>query len=89
MARFRGTVQGNRSEASRLGHPKDGLRVEANGWNGGVRVYAEANGDADTFHVYATGGSNGYTLDRYLATIKVAPDGTRTIVPVVKELTTD
>jgi hypothetical protein len=65
MARFRGTVQGQRGEASRLGNAKTGLTVTANGWDCGVRVEAfarisSATGEPlDLFHIYATGGSNG------------------------------
>ena len=33
MARFRGTVQGNRGEASRLGHATTGLETTAATWN--------------------------------------------------------
>ncbi len=58
MSRFRGTVQGNRGEASRLGSKKNGLLTECNGWNGGVSVHAEVNDkDEDIFYVYATNGS--------------------------------
>jgi len=45
MARFYGSVQGNRGEAHRLGHAKGGLRVEARTWSHDVTVhlYADAN----------------------------------------------
>ena len=58
MAHFRGTVQGNRSEASRLGHKNSGLDVTCNGWEQGIRVCARhlENGK-DAFTVYANGGS--------------------------------
>lgn len=60
MARFRGTLQGARGEASRLGTPKTGLTVTCNGWDAGVNIQATAGpGDADTFAIYMTGGSNG------------------------------
>lgn len=62
MARFRGTIQGNRGEASRLGTKGSGLGVTCNGWNGGVSVYADVNTkDEDVFYIYATAGS-GYGL---------------------------
>jgi hypothetical protein len=60
MAHFRGTVQGGRSEASRLGHKTSGLTVHANGWHKGITVeasYDEASG-RDVFLVYLTGGSS-------------------------------
>lgn len=61
MAHFRGTVKGNRTEASRLGHKATGLEVEANGWTGGVRVelaYNEKTGQ-DVALVTLSGGSGG------------------------------
>lgn len=47
MARFYGTVQGGRGEASRLGHSTSGLGVSAKSWNGciGVRLYDEKGVD--------------------------------------------
>lgn len=36
MAHFRGTLQGTRGEASRLGTKSSGLRVEAASWQGKV-----------------------------------------------------
>lgn len=57
MARFRGTVQGGGSEASRLGHSTSGLRLTANGWDQGVAVAAYADMGADVHRVWATGGS--------------------------------
>ena len=59
MAHFRGTVQGNRSEASRLGHKSTGISTSCNGWASGVTVsahYHEAR-EEDYFAVYATNGS--------------------------------
>ncbi len=60
MAHFRATIKGTRGLASRLGTPKSGLAVEANGWHTGIRVYADVSADgADRFYVELTGGSNG------------------------------
>lgn len=39
MARFRGTIQGHRGEASRLGTASSGLRTDAAGWQGAVTVW--------------------------------------------------
>ena len=59
MARFRGTVQGGRGEASRLGHRS--ITTDTNGWNLGVNVDGGAGpagySEEDHFSVYATGGS--------------------------------
>lgn len=38
MAHFRGTIQGTRGEASRLGSKDSGLTVEAQSWQGKVTV---------------------------------------------------
>lgn len=73
MARFRGTVQGNRGGASRLGK---NLRVTADGWNLGVEVIAEASShDGDTFVVSVTSGSKRQFSSFELATISVDKDG--------------
>lgn len=57
MARFIGTVQGNRGSLSRLGHPSGGLRTVAAGWQGSVRTYLSdkdgvdwARVELDTWH---------------------------------------
>ena len=58
MARFLGTVQGQRGAASRLGSVKSGLAGKVNGWNVGVRVEARVGSRGlDELTVYATGGS--------------------------------
>lgn len=45
MAQYRGTIQGARGEASRLGGKESGLHVTAASWQGAVRVdLFEANG---------------------------------------------
>lgn len=38
MAHFRGSVQGGRTEASRLGHRSSGLTTYAASWAGAVKV---------------------------------------------------
>ena len=60
MARFRGTVIGNRGEASRLGAKTSGITADINGWDLGVSVEGryDARGDCDVFSVYLTKGSN-------------------------------
>ena len=57
MARFYGTVQGGRGEASRLGHATCGLNVRARSWNGEVCVRLYAKGDVD--YVRISEGSTG------------------------------
>ena len=71
MAQFRGTVQGNRSQSSRLGHKTSGLTTECNGWNIGVRCYAYFDEETgkDTINVTVTGGSGGGRNCETIATI--------------------
>lgn len=61
MAHFRGTLQGNRGEVTRLGHKILGLTVDLNAWDHGVRVELTHNPETkqDEIRVYKTGGSNG------------------------------
>jgi hypothetical protein len=58
MARFFGTLQGGRGEATRLGHASSGLRVTAASWSGKVCVQAYADeprngGDVDCVRISA------------------------------------
>lgn len=70
MARFRGMVQGQRSEASRLGSGKSGLTVRANGWDVGCRVVLTADQETgkDLVTVVLTGGSNGFKSSKVIGT---------------------
>lgn len=47
MARFRGTVQGGRGEASRLGHANSGLSVFAQSYSGDVALRLYVSKDVD------------------------------------------
>lgn len=69
MAQFRGTIKGQRGEASRLGSTKSGLCVACNGWHDGVEVRADVVDGKDTFHIYANGGSAGDGLKKYLGLV--------------------
>lgn len=53
MAHFRGTVQGNRGDASRLSGKEKGIRVEAQSWQGKVVVvlYHDEQHDTDRANV--------------------------------------
>lgn len=62
MAQFRGTIQGQRGMASRLGSKNSGLEVSCDGWNSGVTVSAYIGKDGkDHFTISLTGGSGGFT----------------------------
>jgi len=56
MARFYGYVQGERGEATRLGHRT--LTAEARGWHVGGRLVARDDDGRDVVDVYATAGSS-------------------------------
>ena len=60
MAQFRGTIQGSRGEASRLGGKASGLHVTADGWNIGIEVRLFHLDGKDQIKIALTGGSNGY-----------------------------
>lgn len=78
MAQFIGKVQGNKGECHRLGSKNSGLETVCNGWVGGIKVLADCDEDGnDTFHVYATSGSNAKQSDTFLGTLStsVAGDG--------------
>lgn len=47
MARFFGSVQGRRGEATRLGDGVSGLTVTAAGWHGAIEVRLTAKRDAE------------------------------------------
>lgn len=59
MAHFRGTLLGNRGEASRLGSAKSGIQASVNGRNVGVNVVADVDPDTgkDVVTVLPTSGS--------------------------------
>ena len=73
MARFKGTVRGNRGSVSRLGHGGVGLETTANGWNTGCRVHIGAgygdNSIQDVINVYINNGSEGGG-DRLVHTVR-------------------
>lgn len=73
MAHFRGTVQGSKGSASRLGGKNSGLTTTNDGWNAGITVRSFHNEETgrDEFRVYATQGSNenAFGSGRHIATI--------------------
>lgn len=75
MARFRGILQGNRGETSRLGSTHSGMVAHVDGWKVGVTVRAMVDDKGrDVLTVYRTGGSDRSVPDKIIATI-VAGDG--------------
>lgn len=67
MARFRGTIQGSRGQASRLGTTNGGIVTNTNGWQTGIKVIGSVDKNGkDVFSVYATSGSDGRNLEQFL-----------------------
>ena len=81
MARFLGAIQGSRGEATRLGHSASGIRAQAQGWNVGVTVYGNSVGGRDQFEIYATGGSNGSSQRKLIATVVETDTGFQILHP--------
>lgn len=58
MARFRGTLTGERGQSSKLG--KGHLNASINGWNDGIEVHLYGGPDGkDHARITVTGGSTG------------------------------
>jgi hypothetical protein len=51
MARFYGSIQGCRGQATRLGGAGSGLRTVAASWSGSVKVYLRDHDGVDWCHV--------------------------------------
>lgn len=75
MARFYGSMSGNRGEATRMGTTDSGMTAHVRGWSLGVRVDARDSTEADSFDVHVTSGSNGGAADRALARVTETEDG--------------
>lgn len=85
MSRFYAAIQGNRGEATRMGTPNSGIAGHIRGWDVGVRVNGDTEGDSDVFQVFATGGSNGKTPTRLLGEVRLVA-GCPTFVPAVQSV---
>jgi hypothetical protein len=66
MAKFFGTVQGGRGQATRLGHAGSGLKVSAQSWDGSVivRLFTDDKGEANC--VIAVGAGSTQAGQHYL-----------------------
>jgi hypothetical protein len=71
VARFYGSIKGNRCEATRTGTRTSGLCAHIRGWDIGVAVnlYVDPITGRDVVEVRKTGGSNGSTPEAPLATL--------------------
>ena len=60
MARFYGSMQGNRGEATRMGSANSGFSAHIRGWNVGCEVEMSVDDEGrDVCSVYRTEGSDG------------------------------
>ena len=71
MAHFRGTIQGQRGSASRLGSAKSGLHARLGSWQGGIVAslyeYTDPNGTTrDCVRIAFCQWDNGAVSDREL-----------------------
>lgn len=68
MAQYRGTLQGNRGSASRLGTKSSDLTVTAHGWHLGLRavMYWDETAQEDRLRVELNSGSGYDNARRFL-----------------------
>jgi hypothetical protein len=68
MAHFRGTIQGARGMASRLGHKSSGLTIEAASWSGKIVTELRHNAKTgeDEYTIYQTT-HHGHGISRPIA----------------------
>ena len=80
-SRFYASIRGQaRTDATRQGSPKSAITGHVRGWNVGVLVHGFVNTEGnDCFHVYATGGSNGYRQDMVFCEVYETNDGKRSV----------
>ena len=73
MAHFRGTIEGNRGDTSRLGTKKTGLIVTANGWKAGVQVEVrhDKEKNSDVFEIYKTTGGDCAIVKELIGSFRV------------------
>lgn len=72
MAQYRGTLQGNRGDASRLGTKASDLVVTAHGWHLGLRavMYYDEGAKEDRLRVELNSGSGYDNASRFLGTFR-------------------
>jgi hypothetical protein len=78
MSRFYADISGGRGTATRQGHAASGIRGHVRGWNSGVLVIGEMDGNdgtTDQFWIYQTGGSSGAASDTLLGVVRVDGNG--------------
>jgi hypothetical protein len=72
MARFFGSIQGSKGEATRLGTAKTGIQGHIRGWDIGAKVMMDVTSDdKDVVEVYITRGSNGRGPSLFLGRFEI------------------
>lgn len=80
MARYIGTIQGNRGETSRQGTKISGLRTSCTAWDASVEVLLKSIDGRDVFDVKVYGGTFSVAPERTIARVTASQDGRRVIV---------
>jgi hypothetical protein len=78
VARFYGSIQGNRGEATRMGSASSGITAHPRGWSIGVKVDGYPSmGDTerDEFAIRCTSGSGDYGASIPIATVREVAGG--------------
>lgn len=61
MAKYYGTIKGNRGAATRIGSSSSGLMAAARSWNGSLIAYVhDGEGDEPIFDIEIANGSSAY-----------------------------
>ena len=73
MAHFYASIQGNRSEATRMGTKNSGIEGHIRGWDIGAKVKCTFDPETkeDYVTVYLTSGSSGYKSDKLIGSFTV------------------
>jgi len=78
MSHFYASINGSaKSEATRQGTKKTGIKGHIRGWKSGVKVYGlyDITRECDEFQIYATIGSNENGHDIFLGAVVQTPTG--------------
>ena len=71
MAKYYGTVQGNRGAATRIGSASSGITASAQSWNGSLIAYIhDGDGDEPIFDIEIANGSSAYGSRVFSGTLR-------------------
>jgi hypothetical protein len=75
MSRFYANIQGNRGSVSRGGSEKSGIEGHIRGWSIGAKVRVDVDDlGRDTVMIHITGGSNGFSSEKFVGKWQIDPD---------------